>query len=57
MADELITNLDSRGVFTITMNRPEVHNAFDEQQIARLTQTLNDASGNDKVRLIVLGST
>jgi len=57
MSDELITNLDSRGVFTITMNRPEVHNAFDEQQIARLTQTLNDASDNQKVRLIVLGST
>jgi len=57
MSEELITHLDSRGVFTISMNRPKVHNAFDEHQIARLTRTLNEASTNHHVRLIVLGST
>ncbi len=57
MSEELITHLDSRGVFTVTMNRPEFHNAFDEHQIARLTQTLNNASSNRDVKLVVLGST
>ncbi len=57
MSEALQAHLDSRGVFTITMNRPKVHNAFDEQQIALLTQTLNDVSDDREVRLIVLGST
>jgi len=56
MSEELITQLDSRGVFTMTMNRPKVHNAFDEHQIARLTLTLNEASENHDVKLIVLDS-
>lgn len=56
MSEELITHLDSRGVFTITMNRPSVHNAFDEQQIARLTDTLKEASELSAVKLVVLGA-
>lgn len=56
MSKELITHLDSRGVLNITMNRPEVHNAFDEQQIARLTGALENAASDVDVRLIVLGS-
>lgn len=54
MTKELITHLDARGVLRITMNRPEVHNAFDEQQIARLTDALNKAETNADVRLVVL---
>lgn len=56
MSQELISNLDHRGVLTITMNRPEVHNAFDEKQIARLTEVLSKAASDDSVKLIVLGS-
>ena len=56
MSKELITHIDSRGVLSINMNRPEVHNAFDEQQIARLTAALESAASNDEVKLIVLGS-
>jgi len=56
MSDELITHLDTRGVYTITMNRPHVHNAFDEQQIARLTHTLEQAAQSPEIRLLVLDS-
>lgn len=56
MSEELITNIDARGVLTITMNRPTVHNAFDEHQIARLTAALQDASERPNIKLIVLGS-
>lgn len=56
MSDELISHLDSRGVFTITMNRPNVNNAFDERQIARLTDSLNEASELSAVKMIVLGA-
>lgn len=56
MSKELITHLDSLGVLSITMNRPEVHNAFDEQQIARLTDVLSKAAENTDVKVIILGS-
>jgi methylglutaconyl-CoA hydratase len=39
------------------MNRPAVHNAFDDQQIERLTNALNEAAGNEAVKVVVLGST
>jgi len=56
MSKELITHLDSLGVLSITMNRPDVHNAFDEQQIARMTEVLQKAAVNPDVKVIVLGS-
>lgn len=42
------------GVATLTLNRPEVHNAFDETLIADLTAAFTRASGDDSVRAIVL---
>lgn len=54
MSKPLITHLDDRGVFSITMNRPEVHNAFDEEQIARLTDVLCEVADNPQVRVVVL---
>jgi len=56
MSEQLLTHLDSRGVFTITMQRPDVHNAFDEDQIARLTDALQTAADDIAVRVVVLGS-
>ncbi len=42
------------GVATLTLNRPEVHNAFDETLIAELTAAFTRAAGDDAVRAIVL---
>lgn len=56
MSKELESSLDARGVLTLTMNRPAVHNAFDEHQIARLHSALTDAASNSEVRLLVLAS-
>lgn len=42
------------GIATLTLNRPEVHNAFDETLIAELTAAYKAASSNDAVRAIVL---
>lgn len=53
----LIQYLDERGVLRLTMNRPAVHNAFDDEQITRLTTALNEAAENEAVRVVVLGST
>lgn len=56
MSQELLQNLSANGVLHLTMNRPEVHNAFDDHQVIRLTQALEDASANDDVRVVILGS-
>ncbi|MFC5740731.1 enoyl-CoA hydratase-related protein [Dyella tabacisoli] len=38
----------------ITLNRPEVHNAFDDRLIAELTQALEAAASDASVRTVVL---
>lgn len=47
-------NIDDRGVAHLTLNRPEVHNAFDEALIAQLTRCFIQLEGNPAVRLVVL---
>lgn len=43
-------------VATVTLNRPEVHNAFDETVIARLTAVFEDLAARDDVRAVILQS-
>ncbi len=57
MSNELKLSLAANGILRITMNRPEVHNAFDDAQIARLTSALEDAAADPAVRLVIIGST
>lgn len=45
---------DKRGVLTICMNRPEVHNAFDADMIRELTAALKEADQNDTARMVVI---
>ncbi|MGN2252549.1 enoyl-CoA hydratase/isomerase family protein [Frateuria sp. GZRe12] len=45
---------DRAAVRQITLNRPEVHNAFDDGLIAELTAALVDAGRDDAVRAVVL---
>jgi methylglutaconyl-CoA hydratase len=44
------------GVATVTLNRPEVRNAFNDEVIAELTQALTQLGQNDAVRVIVLAA-
>jgi methylglutaconyl-CoA hydratase len=41
-------------VATVWMNRPEVHNAFNEDLIAQLTQAFADLGTDERVRVVVL---
>jgi len=47
-------SIDPRGVLTLCMNRPAVHNAFDAQMIEELTAALISADRDDAVRLVVI---
>jgi methylglutaconyl-CoA hydratase len=45
---------DPRGVATVTMDRPQVRNAFDDQLIAELRRATQALGDDDAVRLVVL---
>ena len=49
-------SIDERGVATVLLNRPERHNAFDENMIAELTASFDSLAANEKVKLMVLRS-
>jgi methylglutaconyl-CoA hydratase len=42
-------------VAIVILNRPELHNAFDENLIAELTATLQALDADDAIRVVVLG--
>lgn len=50
----LLLETDERGVATLTLNRPERHNALDGQMIAELQQTTSILAADSKVRVVVL---
>lgn len=52
----ILVSQDNRGVATITLNRPQVHNAFDELMIAELTGALYHLEQEADVKIIVLKS-
>lgn len=56
MTPAVQTNIDLRGVATLTLNRPEVHNAFDDRLIAELTAKLRELEREQAVRLVVLAA-
>ena len=45
---------NKRGVATLSLNRPEVHNAFDEVMIAELHQSLKRIDQDDDVRVLLI---
>lgn len=50
----LKSSIDSRAVLTLTMHRPQVHNAFDAAMISELTTALAAADKDDSVRMVVI---
>ncbi len=57
MLDEsLFTEVDARGTATLTLNRPALHNAFDDRLIADLIQELHELQADPQVRVIVLAA-
>ena len=48
------SGIDGRGVATVALARPEVHNAYDEQMIAELSDGLAALAADPRVRLLLL---
>ncbi|MEJ0069874.1 MAG: enoyl-CoA hydratase/isomerase family protein [Pseudomonadota bacterium] len=55
MADTLLLSVADQ-VATLTINRPEIHNAFDDQLIAALTERFQALDADPAVRVVVLAS-
>jgi methylglutaconyl-CoA hydratase len=54
MADSLRFEVDDRGVATMTLNRPEVRNAFDHDLVERLGARLMEVRERDDIRALVV---
>lgn len=52
----VLSKVDDRGVATITLNRPDVHNAFDDALIETLTNALNKVDRDEEIRVVVLAA-
>ncbi len=56
MSDQLVLQRIDAGVGRLTLNRPEVHNAFDDALIAQLTAALLSLEADRRVRAVVLAA-
>jgi methylglutaconyl-CoA hydratase len=54
MNDRVLYRIDADGNATVTLNRPEVHNAFDPLMVEALTATLKRIAADAAVRAVVL---
>lgn len=56
MTEAVKITTDARGVATVTLCRPDIHNAFDDALIARLTEVFRALGAKDEVRVVVLAA-
>lgn len=54
MSQTLLISIDTNGVVTLTMNRPEVRNAFNEEMIDAICDAMGRYGSDDNVRAIVI---
>lgn len=52
----ILTEISSQGLATVTLNRPEIHNAFDDRLIAELSAELRRLDDDFDVRCLVLAA-
>ncbi|MEE2760408.1 MAG: enoyl-CoA hydratase-related protein [Pseudomonadota bacterium] len=52
----IVTETDGRGVATIILNRPEVHNAMNAAMLAEVADAIAGYEADSAVRLMVLRS-
>src|SRR5262249_15356951 len=50
----VLVSRDDRGVTVVTLNRPALHNAFDEALIQKLIASFESAPADDAARVVVL---
>ena len=56
MNDSSILLSNVNGVATVTLNLPEIHNAFDDKVIAKLYQIMTTLNADESVRVVILAA-
>ncbi|BEV71504.1 MULTISPECIES: enoyl-CoA hydratase-related protein [unclassified Paludibacterium] len=54
MSSSILLNVDARGVATLTLNRPECHNALDHDGVNLLNANLQTLAEDDAIRAVIL---
>jgi methylglutaconyl-CoA hydratase len=54
--DSVLVEIFDEGIASVTLNRPQVHNAFDEELISGLTGALRTLERDPNVRVVVLAA-
>ena len=54
MTKPVLTSLDSRGVASVTLNRPEVNNAYNGAMIEGLLEAMDELAGKPELRAVLL---
>lgn len=54
--DSVLVEIFDEGIASVTLNRPQVHNAFDDDLISGLTGALRTLERNPEVRAVVLAA-
>lgn len=52
----LLLERDARGVYRLTMNRPQTFNALSEEMLNALIQALEQVAADERVRVLVIGA-
>jgi len=52
----LVVGVDADGIATITLDRADVHNAFDDRMVAELTAALRALDADPHVRVVILAA-
>lgn len=56
-AQAVSCRIDEHGVATVLLDRPDKHNAFDDEMIGRLREHFDDLAAHRDVRVVVLAAT
>ncbi|MGS2720665.1 enoyl-CoA hydratase/isomerase family protein [Paraglaciecola aestuariivivens] len=54
--DKVLFEIDAKGVATVTLNQPDIHNAFDDELIAQLTDIFTQVDQHPDIRVMVLAA-
>ena len=54
--NDILLRSDSKGIVTLTLNRPEQFNALSEELLTALQTELDDIAGNKEIAAVVLGA-
>lgn len=54
MSQKVLSQIDADGNATVSLNRPDVHNAFDPEMVDALTATLKQLEADARVRAVII---